>query len=68
MADLNDLPRRTFGGAPRAARVTDLGATTGEANNANSTTAMATKAELDETRAKLNDLLAKLRDAGLLAE
>lgn len=43
--------------------VADLGATVGEANNAASATLMATKAEHDETRARLNALLDKLRDA-----
>jgi hypothetical protein len=62
-----DSPRRAMRGS-KAARVQDLGATTGEANNANNSTLMATKAELDETRAKVNELLAALRDAGLIWE
>lgn len=52
--------------APELAEA-DLGATIGEANNAASATLMATKAEHDATRAKVNALIAKLELAGTLA-
>ena len=50
----------------QAAAIADKGANVGEANNAASGTLMATKAELDATDAKLNLILATLRQNGLI--
>lgn len=47
--------------------LTDLGATTGLANNTDVATLVALKTELDATNTKLNALLAKLRTAGIIA-
>lgn len=54
---------RTVQGIPLtgADAIADLGATTGEANNAASATLIATKLELDGTNASINATLAKLR-------
>lgn len=49
------------------ATIADLGATVGEANNAASSTLVATKAEHDATRTAFNTLLARLEAAGILA-
>jgi hypothetical protein len=55
-----------FGAVPQAAEP-NIGATTGIAVNDVSATLVATKAELDTTNTKVNNLLAKLRTAGIIA-